>query len=211
MSDIDEIQNGAEALDIDGDDSGTEKTSAPKIDKLFRAMEKMGGSDLHFKAGSAAKVRVRGGLKSMSTGPMSDEKIRGLIFDIMTEDQKTKFHANGAMDFAHQAIGGSRFRINVFLQRGLMSMAARRISSEILDYSQLHLPPVLERLAQHHQGLVLVSGITGSGKSTTIAAMMEQINKTRSCHIVTLEDPIEFQYTDKKSFINQLRSGNRRA
>ena len=207
MSDIDEIQNGAEALDIDGDDSGTEKTSAPKIDKLFRAMEKMGGSDLHFKAGSPAKVRVRGGLKSMSTGPMSDEKIRGLIFDIMTEDQKTKFHANGAMDFAHQAIGGSRFRINVFLQRGLMSMAARRISSEILDYSQLHLPPVLERLAQHHQGLVLVSGITGSGKSTTIAAMMEQINKTRSCHIVTLEDPIEFQYTDKKSFINQREVG----
>ncbi len=208
MSDTEGIKNDVEAADLGGEESSESKPAKePKIDKLFRAMEKMGGSDLHFKAGSSAKVRVRGGLKSMSTGPMSDEKVRSLIFDIMNDDQQRKFHENGAMDFAHQAQGGSRFRINVFLQRGLMSMAARRISSEILDYSQLHLPPVLEKLAQHHQGLVLVSGITGSGKSTTIAAMMEQINKTRSCHIVTLEDPIEFQYEDKKSFINQREVG----
>jgi twitching motility protein PilT len=97
--------------------------------------------------------------------------------------------------------------VNIFRQRGLTSMAARRISSEILDYKQLHLPQSLAKLAQHHQGLVLVSGITGSGKSTTISAMIEQINQSRAAHIVTLEDPIEFQYTDKKSFINQREIG----
>jgi len=212
VSNTDENQDGQvdeQLSDVVGADEqeAAKVKSSPKVDKLFRAMEKMGASDLHFKAGTAARVRVRGGLKSMSTGAMSDEKIRELIFAIMNETQQRKFHENGAMDFAHQAVGGSRFRVNVFLQRGLMSMAARRISSEILDYSQLHLPPILERLAEHHQGLVLVSGITGSGKSTTIASMIEQINKTRPCHIVTLEDPIEFQYEDKKAFINQREVG----
>lgn len=180
---------------------------APRIDKLFKAMEKMAASDLHFKADSPARVRVRGGIKALSTGPMSNRKVEGLLFEIMNDRQKKQLEEKGSMDFAYQVEGGSRFRVNVFRQRGLLSMAARRISSTILNYDDLHLPPSLGRLAQHHQGLVLVSGITGSGKSTTIAAMLEQINQTRSCHIVTLEDPIEFQYTDKKSFINQREIG----
>jgi twitching motility protein PilT len=189
---------------------GADEVSEPrgkKLDKLFRAMQKMGASDLHLKAGTSPRVRVRGALKPMSLGRMSNEKIEALIFEIMNEEQKRKYVEHGSMDFAHQADGGSRFRINVFRQRGLTSMAARRISTEVLDYQQLHLPASLSKVAEHHQGLVLVSGITGSGKSTTISAMIEQINKTRACHIVTLEDPIEFQYTDKKAFINQREIG----
>ena len=179
----------------------------PRVDKLFRAMERMNASDLHFKADSPARVRVRGSIRAMSTGPMSNAKIEKLLFEIMTDDQRRRFEQNGAMDFAYQVSGGSRFRVNVFRQRGLCSMAARRISSEILPYEGLHLPVSLARLAEKHQGLVLVAGITGSGKSTTIASMLEQINKTRACHIVTLEDPIEFQYSDKKAFVNQREIG----
>jgi twitching motility protein PilT len=198
---IDEQADAGEAA------AAAEARGEPKIDKLFRAMEKMGGSDLHLKAGTSPRVRVRGSLKPMSIGKMSNEKIEALILEIMSEDQRSKYAEHGSMDFAHQAVGGSRFRVNVFRQRGLSSMAARRISSEVMDYKQLHLPPSLSKVAEHHQGLVLVSGITGSGKSTTISAMIEQINKTRACHIVTLEDPIEFQYTDKKAFINQREIG----
>lgn len=179
----------------------------PRVDKLFRAMEKMNASDLHFKADSPARVRVRGGIKAMSTGPMSNAKIEKLLFEIMNDEQKRKFAERGAMDFAYQVEGGARFRVNVFRQRGMCSMAARRISAEILPYEKLHLPPSLGKLAEKHQGLILVAGITGSGKSTTIASMIEQVNKTRPCHIVTLEDPIEFQYTDKKAFVNQREIG----
>lgn len=212
MADTERLQTDAdepvviEAADDAASDDG-ESRGGKKIDKLFRAMEKMGASDLHLKAGTPPRVRIRGALKPMSIGKMSNEKIESLIFEIMNEEQRRKYTENGSMDFAHQAEGGARFRVNVFRQRGLSSMAARRISSEILDYKQLHLPASLAKVADHHQGLVLVSGITGSGKSTTISAMIEQINKTRACHIVTLEDPIEFQYTDKKAFINQREIG----
>ncbi|HRX86796.1 MAG TPA: PilT/PilU family type 4a pilus ATPase [Phycisphaerae bacterium] len=212
VADTERIEAEAdEAVVIDAaDEASTEESGesrGKKLDKLFRAMEKMGASDLHLKAGTPPRVRVRGALKPMAMGKMSNEKIEALIFEIMNEDQCRKYAEHGSMDFAHQAEGGSRFRVNVFRQRGLTSMAARRIASEIMDYKQLHLPASLSKVADHHQGLVLVSGITGSGKSTTISAMIEQINRTRACHIVTLEDPIEFQYTDKKAFINQREIG----
>ncbi|MCB9850365.1 MAG: PilT/PilU family type 4a pilus ATPase [Phycisphaerales bacterium] len=195
----------AEAEEVVGE--AAEVKPKPKIDKLFRAMEKMGASDLHLKAETPPRVRVRGALRAMPVGDMSNRKIEALIFEIMNDRQRSEYAEHGAMDFAHQAEGGSRFRINVFRQRGLTSMAARRISSDVLSYEQLHLPKSLSSVAEHHQGLVLVSGITGSGKSTTISAMIEQINRSRACHIVTLEDPIEFQYSDKKAHINQREIG----
>ncbi len=183
------------------------KRDAARIDKFFRATEKMGASDLHFKADSPPRVRVRGSIKAMATGPLSARKIDKLLREIMTEEQWAKYEDQGSIDFAHLAKGGSRFRINAFRQRGMTSMAARRIPNEILDYEQLHLPNTLSQIAMKQQGLVLVSGITGSGKSTTIAAMIEQINQTRPCHVVTLEDPIEFLYIDKKAFVNQREIG----
>ncbi len=118
-----------------------------------------------------------------------------------------RYAHKGSTDFSFQLDADDRFRINIFRQRGLTSMAARHIPRDIPSFDRLHLPPILKRISQLHQGLVLVSGITGSGKSTTIASMIEQINQERTAHIVTLEDPIEFLFEDKKSFINQREIG----
>ncbi|MHC4064115.1 MAG: type IV pilus twitching motility protein PilT [Planctomycetota bacterium] len=179
----------------------------PRIDTLFRAVMKNKASDLHLKAGAVPRMRIGGVIRSTSGEPLSNEAILKMAFEIMDEEQQAQFQRKGSMDFAHQVGETDRFRINVFRQRGQTSVAARRVPMEILDYEQLHLPPVLREIADFHQGLVLVSGITGSGKSTTIAAMIEQINQTRACHIVTVEDPIEFLFLDKKAFINQREIG----
>ena len=130
-----------------------------------------------------------------------------MIFDVITPEQKKYFFEHGALDFAHQVPGMDRFRVNVFRQRGKTSVAARRVTKNILGYEDLHLPPVLSELAKLHQGLILLAGITGSGKSTTIAAMINEINANRACHIVTIEDPIEYLFEDKKAFINQREIG----
>ena len=180
---------------------------SPRIDKFFRAMMEMGASDLHLKANSPARFRLRGDIRKTENQPLSNEKVEALIFEIMNDYQRKRYAEKGSMDFAHQLGDLDRFRINVFRQRGLTSVAARRVPIDILGYDELHLPPILRGLAELHQGLILVAGITGSGKSTTIAAMLEQINSTRACHVVTIEDPIEFLYVDKKAFVNQREVG----
>jgi twitching motility protein PilT len=125
----------------------------------------------------------------------------------MSPKYKEHFLREGAVDFAYDIVGGDRFRINAFKQKGMTSVAARRVTRKIPSADQLHLPPHMLKLADFSQGLVLLSGITGSGKSTTIASMIEYINQTRPCHIVTVEDPIEYLFEDKKSFINQREVG----
>ncbi len=177
-----------------------------RVEKYFRSVMKMGASDLHLKAGAPAHVRLDGRVRPLQGEPLSNEVIEEMLFEIMSPEQRALFREKGACDFAYQ-VGEDRFRINVFRQRGLTSVAARRIPKHIRDYEELHLPPVLERLANLHQGMILLTGITGSGKSTTIAAMLQQINDTRACHIVTIEDPIEFVYEDKKAFVNQREIG----
>ncbi len=188
-------------------ESHSSSNGRPRIGKYLDAMIKAGGSDLHFKASSVARVRVRGGLKSLSGDPLTNEKIEKMLFEIMSDDQKKRYAEKGSTDFSYQFGTEDRFRINIFRQRGLTSMAARHIPRDIMDFDQLNLPPVLRDISNLHQGLVLVAGITGSGKSTTIAAMIEQINQLRTCHIVTLEDPIEFMFEDKKAFVNQREIG----
>lgn len=188
--------------------SGTGPSNGqPKIDKYFKAMMEMGASDLHLKANSPARFRMNGSIRKTENQPLSNEKVESLIFEIMNDHQRKRYAEKGSMDFAHQLGDMDRFRINVFRQRGLTSVAARRVPIDILGYEELHLPPILRTLADLHQGLILVAGITGSGKSTTIAAMLEQINCTRACHMVTIEDPIEFLYVDKKAFVNQREVG----
>ena len=182
------------------------KESKAPIDKYFRSVMKMNASDLHLKAGTPAHVRLDGRVRPLQGQSLSNEFIEAMLMEIMSPAQKALFAEKGACDFARQ-VGEDRFRINVFRQRGLTSVAARRIPRDILSYDALHLPPVLERLANLHQGMILLTGITGSGKSTTIASMLQQINETRSCHIVTIEDPIEFVYIDKKAFVNQREIG----
>lgn len=178
-----------------------------RIDKYFRAMGKHDASDLHLKAHTPPKFRIKGSIRNIDGTTLSNEDVEAMMFEIMTDRQRELYEERGAMDIAYQLGNMDRFRINIFRQRGMMSVAARRVPKDILNYQQLHLPESLSKLAALHQGLILLAGITGSGKSTTIAAMLEQINRSRACHIVTIEDPIEFLYEDKKAFVNQREIG----
>jgi len=183
------------------------KNGSPAINRLFRAACKLKASDVHLKADAPPRFRLGGDVRRAHEPPLSNEQIEEMIFDVITPEQKKYFLEHGALDFAHQVPGLDRFRVNVFRQRGKTSVAARRVTKNILGYKDLHLPPVLSDLAKLHQGLILLAGITGSGKSTTIAAMINEINANRACHIVTIEDPIEYLFEDKKAFINQREIG----
>ena len=179
----------------------------PEINKYFRAATKTLASDLHLKVGQPPKLRLYGSLKS-TTGPaMTSEKIEELVFGILSPAHKKHFLEHGTLDFAHEVDGSHRFRINIFRQRGMISLAARRVNTTIPPFEELHLPPVLEKISESTQGLVLVVGPTGCGKTTTIASMIDHINRTRSCHIVTIEDPIEYLFHDAKAIVSQREIG----
>ena len=178
-----------------------------QIDKWFNAAINADASDLHLKVGQCPKMRVRTKLKDTSGEPLTAKRTEELVFEIMTEEQKEFFLKNGAIDFGYAVGEMHRFRINVFRQRGMISLAARHITSEIPPFETLHLPPVVHEIAEHHQGLILVTGPAGCGKSTTIASMIDHINKNRACHIVTIEDPIEFLHKDIKAIVSQREIG----
>ena len=179
----------------------------PEIEKLFRVVIKADASDLHLKVGLPPKIRIHSKLKNTTGEPLTEQKIEQLVFEIMSEKQKQFFLENSALDFAYQVGEMDRFRINVFRQRSYVSMAARRISGRIPPFESLHVPPVVEKIAESHDGMILVTGPTGSGKSTTIASMIDHINRSRACHIVTIEDPLEFLHVDKKAIVSQREVG----
>ncbi len=179
----------------------------PEIDKFFKTAIKLDASDLHLKVGLPPKVRIQGSLKSTTGQTMTEELIEKLVFEIISEEQKNFFFKNGAIDFAWQVGKMDRFSINVFRQRGLVSLSARHISSKIPPFESLHLPPIVEKIAEAHEGLILVTGPTGCGKTTTIASMIDYINRTRPCHIITIEDPIEYLHMDKKAIVSQREIG----
>lgn len=179
----------------------------PEIDKFFDLAIKTESSDIHLKGSAAARIRSGGHLRSTTAEPIPEQKLQEMIFGILSEEQKEYFLEHGALDFAYDMGGSDRFRVNVFRQRGKISLAARRVSSVIPPFDSLHLPPVVQQIAKIHQGLVLVTGVTGCGKSTTIASMLDQINHQRHCHIITIEDPIEFVYQDDKALVNQREVG----
>ena len=188
--------------------SETHKDKPPEIDKLCKALIKSGGSDLHLKVGLVPKLRVHGVLKNTNAEVMTLKAVEDMVFEIMTPSQKEYFLENGSLDFAHQLGAMDRFRCNVFRQRGGVSFVARHISGNIPPFESLNLPPIVQQLADTtHDGLILVTGPTGCGKSTTIASMIDHINRTRSCHIVTIEDPIEFLYADDKAIVSQREIG----
>jgi twitching motility protein PilT len=179
----------------------------PEINKYFRAAIKTLASDLHLKVGQPPKLRLYGYLKSTTGGPLTRERIEELVFEILSPVQRERFDEHGTLDFAHEVDGKHRFRLNVFRQRGMVSLAGRRVNTQIPPFEKLHLPPVMEKIAQTNQGLVLVVGPTGCGKTTTIASMIDFINHTRSCHIVTIEDPIEYLFHDAKAIVSQREIG----
>ena len=189
---------------------GDGKTKEPALNKYFKVTIKMKVSDLHLKAETPARVRVKGDLRPLTGGPLSAEQIREGIFELLSPKQREMYEEHGAVDFAYD-VGppgdADRFRVNAYQQRGKMSVAARRVSKDIMSFEELHLPDTMASVAEFNQGLVLLAGITGSGKSTTIAAMIDYINKRKPVHIVTIEDPIEYLFTDKKACINQREIG----
>ncbi len=163
-----------------------------------------GASDLHLRAGSYPVIRVTGELKPLSgvTKLTQDETLE-MAFSMMSNRQKQHFKEAYEVDIGYGVSGLGRFRVNIFQQRNSIGIVARVISDTIKGFSELGLPPILTNIANENRGLILVTGTTGSGKSTTLAAIVDHINQTRNCHIVTIEDPIEYLHKDKESFVTQ--------
>jgi twitching motility protein PilT len=177
---------------------------SPSIDQLLTIACSKGASDLHIKAGSFPFIRVNGELLPMVEAQrLAAEDTLNMAFSIMNNRQKQRFGENSEIDVAYGVSGLGRFRCNVFQQRGTVGMVLRVIPTTVRSIEELRLPPVIEKITSDHRGLALVTGTTGSGKSTTLAAMIDYINRSRTGHIVTIEDPIEFLHRDKKSYVNQ--------
>ncbi|HEC02231.1 MAG TPA: twitching motility protein PilT, partial [Phycisphaerales bacterium] len=195
---------------MDSEQSTGNRTDAgrePELNKLFRAAVKNRASDMHLKVGQPLKLRLFGKLKNTTGEIMTAERMEQLAFEILTPAQKEVFLKHGTLDFAHEIDGEHRFRTNLFRQRGMISLAARCVNTEIPAFEDLHLPKVLEDICRSKQGLVLVVGPTGCGKTTTIASMIDYINRNDSCHIVTVEDPIEYLFKDRKAIVSQREIG----
>jgi twitching motility protein PilT len=198
----------AESQPIDEHDQHADRHGQElKIERFFRAMQKLDASDLHIKADCPPHFRTETALRKSNQEPMSGDEIVGMCNELMSEKQQAYFRQHGSIDLAHDLTGADRFRINIFRQRGEVSIAVRRVTRDIPAFDSLRLPASVKTIAQQHQGLVLLSGPTGSGKSTTIASLLETINESRPCHIVTIEDPIEYLYEDKKALVNQREIG----
>jgi twitching motility protein PilT len=179
-----------------------------EIEKLFQLAEKYEASDVHLKAGSPPIFRVKGHVRELETKALTAKQVQVMLYEILTEAQKEKFERENDIDLAYSYPGVGRFRVNAFVQRGSVSVAARRVASEIPDFAQLNLEvEAMRRIAETKNGLVIVAGTTGCGKSTTLASIIQHINEHRRCHIVTIEDPIEYIYADNKAFINQREVG----
>src|SRR5258706_2772516 len=175
-----------------------------RIDDLLRMAISFGASDLHLRAGSFPVIRVTGELKPLTgVTRMTQDETLEMAFSMMSNRQKQHFKEIYEVDIGYGVSGLGRFRVNIFQQRNSIGIVARVISDTIKPFSELGLPPILTSIADENRGLILVTGTTGSGKSTTLSAIVDHINQKRNCHIVTIEDPIEFLHKDKESFITQ--------
>jgi twitching motility protein PilT len=179
------------------------------INELLKKAVQMGASDLHVKAGSVPIIRLDGELTTLSGEKrLTLEDTANIASAIMNEAQQEAFKKKNEIDISHSIPGFGRFRCNTFVQRGTIGMVFRVIPTKIPDIEQLYLPPVLKKIALEPRGLILVTGTTGSGKTTTLASMIEFINLNRTNNIITIEDPIEFLFRDKSSIISQREIGN---
>jgi len=177
-----------------------------KLDLLFNQMPELNATDLHLKVGNPPIFRIQGELHRAKSEPLTQKHIYLLVEEWLGKEKMAELHEKGSLDIGHD-FGRGRVRVNVFLQTGMISLAARLIKDEIPSLEELHLPPQLERIVDMRQGLVLVCGITGSGKSTTLACLIDMINRRHRRHILTIEDPIEYLHRDKKSIVNQREIG----
>ena len=178
------------------------------LDRILVTLAELDGSDLHIKAGAPPRLRVAGALRTLDDEPsFTEQETRDLAESIMSPPILDIFNKHHEVDFAYSLSGTGRFRVNAYYQRSSVALAMRRIRSSAATASELGLPEVVDRLAEEMRGLVLVTGPTGSGKTTTLAAMVNHINHMRSCHVVTIEDPVEFLHHDDLAAIDQREVG----
>ncbi|HWE40701.1 MAG TPA: PilT/PilU family type 4a pilus ATPase [Isosphaeraceae bacterium] len=183
----------------------------PEANKLFRMVMKHKGSDLHLKVGLPPAMRLSGVLRTMQLPPLTQADMERLLLPLLSARQLAILEETGGIDFAHIVADANndeaRFRVNLFRQRGRLSLVARYVKQNVPNFEGLGLPPVMAEIASYDQGIIILVGVTGSGKSTTIASMLQYVNERERMHIVTIEDPIEFVFKDDKSIINQREVG----
>ena len=179
----------------------------PNLHQLLKAMIEKGASDLHITTGSPPQLRIDGRLVPLKTPPLTPVETRQLCYSVLTDAQKHRFEEDDELDLSFGVKGLSRFRANIFLQRGAVAGAFRTIPFKILSFQELGLPPVVADLSKRPRGLVLVTGPTGSGKSTTLASIVDKVNSERHEHIITIEDPIEYLHPHKNCLVNQREVG----
>jgi twitching motility protein PilT len=177
------------------------------IDELLQKVMELGASDLHIKVGSPPMVRIDGELSDLDEPVCTPEDTKDFAASLMSEKQIRRFSETNEIDFAYSGPNVGRYRINVYRQRGTISIALRQVVTRVPDFRELNLPPVVQKLALEPRGMVLVTGTTGSGKTTTLAAMIDHINRNLRRHIVTIEDPIEILHRDQKCIVNQREVG----
>ncbi|MCP3959758.1 MAG: type IV pilus twitching motility protein PilT [bacterium] len=176
---------------------------APTLNALLKSMVEQGGSDLHITTNSAPQIRVDGKLRPLNVPPLTPTETKQIAYSILTDIQKHRLEEDLELDFSFGIKGLSRFRANVFHQRGAVSAVFRTIPYEIRTFRDLGLPSIIEKLSEKPRGLILVTGPTGSGKSTTLAAMIDKINRERHEHILTIEDPVEYLHSHQNCLVNQ--------
>jgi twitching motility protein PilT len=178
-----------------------------QIDAFFKLMNDQGASDLHLVSGQQPVLRIRGDMERVKYKVLGNDELKAMLYEIVSEDKVKKFEETGDVDFGYEIPGLARYRGNLFQQKYGIGAVFREIPSDILTCEQLNLPPVIKKLALLPKGMVLVTGPTGSGKSTTLAAIIDEVNKSRSDHILTIEDPIEFVHKSQKCIINHREVG----
>lgn len=178
-----------------------------KIDAFFKLMNEQGASDLHLVAGSPPALRIRGDIERIKYKVLDNDDLRGMLYEIASEGKIKTFEETGDIDFGYEIPGLARYRANFFMQKNGVGAVFREIPSAIMTADQLGLPPVVSKLASLPRGLVLVTGPTGSGKSTTLAAIVDVANRVRKDHIITVEDPIEFVHTNQGCIVNHREVG----
>lgn len=180
----------------------------PEANKIFRLAMKLQASDLHLKVGMPPMMRLKGDIAKMDMRPLTQEDMERLILPLLNSKQRRILDEEGGVDYSY-VVGQDecRFRVSLFRQRGRLSLISRRVNNNIPSFEKLGLPPQMANLCVYPEGLVILAGVTGSGKSTTIASMLDYIAEREALHILTVEDPIEFTYTDKKSYFNQREIG----
>jgi twitching motility protein PilT len=178
------------------------------LHQLLRAVVDKGASDLHITTGTPPQLRIDGSLMPLKTPPLTPVDTKQLCYSILTEEQKVQFERDNELDLSFGVKGLARFRGNVFVQRGAVAGVFRQVPFRILSFEELGLPQIIAKLANLPSGLILVTGPTGSGKTTTLAAILDKINAEKRCHILTIEDPIEFLHPNKLSVVNQREVGS---